>query len=189
MTKFFTRQGFSLIFQLLLIMFLVQLANELTGGRLRVFGIYPRDWTSLVFIFTAPFIHGSWMHLANNAVGFLVFSSLCLVRGKGFYGKASLLIILVGGLLVWLLGRPLVHIGASGWIFGLWSLSISLAWFERSLVNFLVSCTVVFLYGGMILGVLPGDPGVSFEGHAFGALAGVIAAAVYGRRYRKWRWR
>jgi membrane associated rhomboid family serine protease len=111
------------------------------------------------------------------------------VRGKRFYCQASLLIIVVGGALVWLLGRPAVHIGASGWIFGLWSLSIALAWFERSVVNFLVSCTVVVLYGGMILGVLPSQPGVSFEGHAFGALAGILAAWVYGRRYKKWRWR
>jgi membrane associated rhomboid family serine protease len=189
MTKFFARYGLTLVFQILLVMFLVQVANELTGGRLRIFGIHPRDWTSLPFIFTTPFIHGSWLHLANNAVGLLIFSSICLVRGKRFYCQASLLIIVVGGALVWLLGRPAVHIGASGWIFGLWSLSIALAWFERSVVNFLVSCTVVVLYGGMILGVLPSQPGVSFEGHAFGALAGILAAWVYGRRYKKWRWR
>jgi membrane associated rhomboid family serine protease len=189
MKKFFARYGLTLVFQILLIMFLVQVVNELTGGRLRVFGIHPRDWTSLPLIFTAPFIHGNWLHLANNAVGFLIFSSLCLVRGKRFYCQTSLLIVTLGGLLVWILGRPAVHIGASGWIFGLWSLSITLAWFERSLVNFLISCTVVVLYGGMVLGVLPNHPGVSFEGHAFGALAGIVAAALYGRRYRTWRWR
>lgn len=189
MTRFFVRYGLALVFQILLVMFLVQVANDLTAGRLRVFGIYPRDWTSLPFIFTTPFIHGSWLHLANNAVGLLIFSGLCLVRGKRFYIQASLLIVVVGGFLVWLMGRPAVHIGASGWVFGLWSLSITLAWFERSVVNFLISCAVVLLYGSMILGVLPSHPGVSFEGHAFGALAGILAAAVYGRRYRRWRWR
>ena len=189
MQKIFTRYGFTLIFQLLLIMFLVQLGNELAGGRLRIFGIYPRDITSLPFIFTAPFIHGSWLHFANNAVGFLIFSSLCLIKGKRFYGKASLLIIALGGLGVWAFGRPAIHLGASGWIFGLWSLTITLAWFERSVVNFLVSLLVILAYGGMIFGVLPTHPGVSFEGHAFGALAGIVAASTFGRRYRKWRWR
>lgn len=189
MARFFARYGLTLVFQILLVMFLVHVANELTGGRLRVFGIYPRDWTSLSFIFTTPFIHGSWLHLINNAVGFLIFSSLCLVRGKRFYTQASFFIVIVGGILVWLVGRPAVHIGASGWIFGLWSLSITLAWFERSVVNILIAIVVVVLYGGMILGVLPSHQGVSFEAHAFGALAGVMAAAIYGRRNRKMRWR
>lgn len=189
MNKFFARHGLILVFQLLLVMFLIQLANEFTGGRLRIFGIHPRDPTSLPFIFTAPFIHGDWLHLVNNSIGFLIFSSLCLVRGKRFYWQASLLIVCVGGLAVWLFGRPAIHIGASGWIFGLWSLTIALAWFERSVVNFVISCLVIVLYGGMIFGVLPGHPGISFEGHAFGALAGVLAAALLGRRNRRWRWR
>jgi membrane associated rhomboid family serine protease len=188
MKRFLSRYGFGLIFQILLIMYLVQLANEFTGGALRAFGIHPRDPFSLLFIFTAPFIHGNWLHLANNSVGFLIFSILCLVRGKRFYSQASLLIVVVSGLLLWLFGRTAVHIGASGWIFGLWSLTITLAWFEKSVVNLLISLLVILLYGGMILGILPNQPGVSFEGHAFGALAGVLAATTLGRRYRKWRW-
>lgn len=170
-------------------MFLVQVVNEFSGGVLRVFGIHPRELFSLPFIFSAPFLHGSWLHLVNNSVGLLIFSSLCLVRGKRFYTQASLLIIIVGGVLVWLFGRPAIHIGASGWIFGLWSVTITLALFEKSVMSFMISCTVILLYGGMIMGVLPNQPGVSFEGHAFGALAGILAAATLGRRNRKWRWR
>lgn len=189
MKRSLSRYGFILVFQILLVMLLVQIGNEITGGALQVFGIYPRESTSLIFIFTAPFVHGSWLHFANNSIGFLIFSGICLVRGKRFYWRASLLIITVGGFLVWLFGRPAIHIGASGWIFGLWSLTIALAWFEKSVTNFLIAVFVILLYGGMILGVLPSQPGVSFEGHAFGALSGVLAAAVYGRRYRSWRWR
>lgn len=189
MKRFFNRHGFTLVFQVLLVMYLVQIANELTQGALRVFGIYPRDPSALIFIFTAPFVHGSWLHLINNSIGFLIFSSFCLVRGKRFYWQSSLLIIVVGGFLVWLFGRSAIHIGASGWIFGLWSLTIAVAWFEKSVVNILVAVIVISLYGGMIVGVLPSQPGVSFESHAFGALSGVLAAATYGRRYRRWRWR
>lgn len=189
MKRFFSRYGLTLVFQILLVMLLVQIGNELTGGALRIFGIYPREPTSLIFIFTAPFVHGSWLHFANNSIGFLIFSGICLVRGKRFYWQASLLIIAVGGFLVWLFGRPAVHIGASGWIFGLWSLTITLAWFEKSVTNALIAIAVILFYGGMIVGVLPTQPEVSFEGHAFGALAGVLAASVYGKRYRRWRWR
>lgn len=189
MKRFLSRHGVLLVFQILLVMFLVQLANEFSNGALRIFGIHPRELFSLPFIFTAPFVHGNWLHLANNALGILIFSCLTLVRGKRFYGQASALIIILGGLLVWLLGRPAVHIGASGWVFGLWSLTITLALFEKSVINVLISCLVILLYGGMILGVLPNQPGVSFEGHAFGALTGVLVAATLGRRYRKWKWR
>lgn len=189
MKRFFARYGLTLVFQVLLVMVLVQIANDITGGALRVFGIYPREPVSLLFIFTAPFVHGSWLHFANNSVGFLIFSGFCLVRGKRFYWQSSLVIIAIGGLLVWLFGRPAIHIGASGWIFGLWSLTIALSWFEKSVINFIIAFIVILLYGGMIIGVLPSQPGVSFEGHAFGALAGVLAAAVYGRRYRRLRWR
>lgn len=189
MRKFLNRSGFAWVLQILLVMYLIQIANELTGGALRVFGIYPREPSSLLFIFTAPFVHGSWLHLINNSIGLLILSGFCLVRGKRFYWRCSLLIIVLGGLLVWIFGRPAVHIGASGWIFGLWSLSIALAWFEKSVINILIALTVILLYGGMVLGVLPSQPGVSFEGHAFGALSGVIAAATYGRRHRRWKMR
>jgi len=77
---------------------------------------------------------------------------------------------------VWLFGRPAIHIGASGWVFGLWSLSIAIAWFERKPVNILLALIIVLLYGGMIYGVLPGDQGVSWEAHLFGAISGIMAA-------------
>lgn len=189
MKRSFSRYGLTLVFQILLVMYLVQLVNEFTGGVLRGFGIYPREPLALLFIFTSPFIHGSWLHLINNSIGLLIFSGICLVRGKRFYWQASLLIIIVGGFLVWLFGRPAIHIGASGWIFGLWSLCIALAWFEKSVLNALIALIVILLYGGMIVGVLPSHSGISFEGHAFGALSGVLAAAVLGRRHRRWRLR
>lgn len=75
--------------------------------------------------------------------------------------------------------RTASHIGASGWVFGLWSLSIAMAVFDRSLKNIVIALIVVFLYGGMIYGVLPGDPRISFEAHIFGAIAGVLCAFFY----------
>jgi membrane associated rhomboid family serine protease len=71
----------------------------------------------------------------------------------------------------------------------LWSLCIALAWFERSVINIIIAIGVVVFYGGMIVGVLPSDPFVSFEAHAFGAIAGVVAAAILGKRNRQFRWR
>lgn len=180
--------AFNLILYLLLIMYMVQLVNAFSGGSLIALGIHPREPYGLLGVLSAPFIHGGWWHLLNNTVGFVIFSALTLTRGPRFYIKASAVIIIVGGFLVWLFGRQAVHIGASGWVFGLWSLCIALAWFERSVINVLIAVGVIVFYGGMIVGVLPGNPYISFESHAFGALAGILAAAWFGKRYRRLRW-
>ena len=119
--------------------------------------------------------------LINNIAGIIVFSVLCMARGIRFYLVASFFIIAFSGVLVWLFGRSAIHMGASGWVFGLWSLTISLAFFDRSFVSILTAVFVALFYGGMIYGVLPQDPRISFEAHLFGAAAGVFVAFVYGR--------
>ena len=83
----------------------------------------------------------------------------------------------LGGLLVWLLARPGMHLGASGWVFGLWGLLLGRAWFERSLGSLLIAVLVLFYYGGWWFGLLPRQ-GISFEYHLAGALCGVLYAAL-----------
>ena len=140
------------------------------------FGIVPRYLGSLPGIYVAPFLHGDMAHLLNNLVGLVIFSSLLFVHSLKRYLWSSFFIITVTGILVWLFARSALHIGASGWIFGLWSLLIATAWFERRLVNILIALAVAFFYGGMLYGVLPNDPRISFESHLFGAIAGVLCA-------------
>jgi membrane associated rhomboid family serine protease len=149
------------------------------AGSLGQFGVVPRIVDKWHHILSAPFIHGSYPHLLNNLVGLSIFSALCLLRSVKFFVWSSIFIIVLSGSLVWLFGRSASHIGASGWIFGLWSLSISIALFDRSFFNFMLAILVVFLYGGMIAGVLPTDPNVSFEMHLSGAVAGVACAFSY----------
>ncbi|MFT5085242.1 MAG: membrane associated rhomboid family serine protease [Lentisphaeria bacterium] len=161
----------------------VHIVNMVLDGNLNRFGIYPRDVHTLYSIVLAPWLHGSWAHLLNNLVGISIFSGLCmLLRGVRFYWQSSMFIILMTGALVWLFGRPAVHIGASGWIFGLWSLSIALAWFQRSFLNVCVAIFVALFYGSMIFGVLPSNGMISFESHLFGAISGVVCAYVMTRK-------
>ncbi len=155
---------------------LMQLLNMMTVGWFNQFALLPRSVEHLPGIFVSPFLHGSWWHLLNNLVGFVLFSALYLLRPLRDYLLASLLIIVVSGLLVWLLGRNAYHIGASGWVFGLWSLNIASGWFERNLRSIFIALLVLAFYGGMVFGVLPLRPFVSFEYHLFGALSGVLAA-------------
>ena len=159
-----------------IIMCAMYVANSSTGFRLLKYGIEPRVIESLPHIYLMPFLHGSLQHLTNNLIGFIIFSFLCLMRSIRLYIWSSFFIITVSGLLVWLFGRPAIHIGASGWIFGLWSLSIMLALFDRSVMNIVIALVVVFLYGGMIYGIFPNNPEISFEAHLFGAFSGAVAA-------------
>jgi len=154
----------------------VHLVNILLDGQLSQYGVIPRSLDSGFHIITAPFIHGSWGHLLNNLVGLSVFSAFCLLRSVRFYLLSSAFIIVLSGGLIWLFARSASHIGASGWVFGLWSLSIAMAFFDRSFTNILIALLLVFFYGGMIYGVLPADPGVSYEAHLFGVVAGVVCA-------------
>lgn len=152
----------------------VQLLTTLTGGGLTALGIEPRTVNGLFGIFFAPFIHSSWGHLFSNLPPLVILSVLLMIPSVKHYIKASLFIIIVGGLLVWLFGRTAVHVGASGWIFGLWALLIYQGIFRRKPLDIIIGIVVLIYYGGMISGLFPGQQFVSVESHLSGAAAGVL---------------
>ena len=166
-------------------MIAVHILNLMLGGALLSFGIDPRNVGSAYTIFTAPWLHADFGHLFGNLASFIVLAAICLLNGIRYFLKASLLIILITGALVWLFARDNIHVGASGWIFGLWALVISLAFVDHSWRNIAISLAVTFFYGGMVFGVLPTDGYISFESHLFGALAGVITAALLSKEPRQ----
>ncbi len=98
------------------------------------------------------------------------------IRGRQVLLAVSVFIILVGGLGVWALGRPAIHIGASGLVFGYFGYLVAVGWYERRLGSILTAIVVVALYGGLIAGVLPTPGLISWEAHLFGLIAGVLAA-------------
>lgn len=159
----------------------VHFLNIITGGYLRNFGLEPRTLNSLYTIILSPWLHGDIAHLLSNLSILVVLAFLCLLQGVRYFVKASAIIIIVSGLLVWLFGRNAVHIGASGWIFGLWSLVIATAWFDRSFLNISIGIGVLIFYGGMIFGLVPTSAPISFEAHIFGALSGVLSAAILSK--------
>jgi membrane associated rhomboid family serine protease len=167
------------------LMVVVHLVNLATGGRLLTFGIDPRDLDSAYTIFTAPWLHADFGHLFSNLASFVVLAAICLLNGIRYFFKASVLIITITGGLVWLLARDSIHLGASGWIFGLWALVIALAFVDRSWRNVGIGLAVLFFYGGMVVGILPTDGYVSFESHLFGAMAGVATAVILSKRRKR----
>lgn len=170
-------KGFKTIAGLALFMVALQLLNVVTGYSLMAFGLILRTMQGLFGILTSPFLHASFAHLSANLIAFVILGSLVIIEGVNRFIVVSAIVILLGGLLVWLFGFSGVHVGTSGWVFGLWAYLLSRAWFHRSWGNLLTAAVVALLYGGLVVGFLPRQ-GVSFEGHLFGALAGFIAAKV-----------
>jgi membrane associated rhomboid family serine protease len=152
------------------------------GSTLQAHGLRPREVDGLGGIVTSPFLHGTFAHLASNTIPFLVLGSLVVLRGLRTFAGVSLGIVVVGGALTWIFARSANHIGASGLIFGWLAFLLLAGLFERRLASILVSVAVGLVYGGLLWGVLPGDPGVSWEGHLFGAVGGVFAARGLSRR-------
>lgn len=144
------------------------------GGSLDRFGIRPRTLDGLWGILWAPLLHGGWAHLAANSVPFVVLGWLVLLRGLSAFVLVSALVVVIGGLGVWLVGAPnTVHIGASGLIFGYIGYLLARGYFERSFSSVAISIGVAVVYGSVLFGLLPGQPGTSWEGHLFGFLGGV----------------
>jgi membrane associated rhomboid family serine protease len=140
---------------------------------LESYGIIPRTTRGLIGIPAAPFLHANLTHLVNNTIPLTVLLILLAgSRARSWSVVAS--IVLLGGALLWLFGRPANHIGASGLIFGLIAYLIVSGICERRFVPLMISIIVGLLYGGaLVSGVVPSwGSHVSWDGHLFGAIAG-----------------
>ena len=161
------------------IFWIVFILNEVIfRGRLNNFGILPHDLTGLRGILFAPFLHGSFYHIAANTVPFIALGWLVMLRNIEDFYFVSFMSALVGGLGTWLFGRDSIHIGASGVIFGYFGYLLFRGYFERSFVAIAISILIALTYGSLIWGVLPTRSYISWEGHLFGFIGGIIAAKV-----------
>ena len=174
--------------RLLLILIAVAWAVEVVDwvqpwGALDWYGIHPRSLIGLPGIIFAPFLHASFGHLLANTVPFFILGWLVMVRGRQDFFTVMLAALVVSGLGVWLFGGSnTVHIGASGIVFGFLGYLLARGYYERSLAAIALAVVAVFLYGGMIWGVLPLQDGVSWLAHLFGLIGGVAAAYLLTRR-------
>ena len=150
----------------------------LDRGLISDLAVIPRRADGLGGLLGMPLVHGSWQHLSANTGPLVIFGAILLGRGKGYFLLVTLAIAVLSGFVLWLFGRPAHHIGASGVIFGYFSFLVVRGLYERRLSSLAVTVLVIFAYGGgMIFGLVP-QPGVSWEAHLFGLLAGVIVAHV-----------
>ena len=154
----------------------IELINFSIGHRLSNWGILPRTLTGLKGIPLSPFLHASLIHVMMNTIPLAVLGGFVLLHGRQIFFEVSIIIILVSGTALWLFGRSSYHVGASGLIFGYFGYLVLRAWYDRSLKSFIIAFVTVVLYGGIIWGLLPTFSRISWEGHLFGLLAGILAA-------------
>ena len=133
----------------------------------------------LVGLLTAPLLHGSPEHLAANAVSLLLLGTLAGAVYPKATSRALPLLWLGSGLGAWALGDAgSYHLGASGVTHGLMFLIFVLGLLRRDRPSIAAAMIAFFLYGGMLLTVLPQEPGVSWQSHLGGALGGLLAAVL-----------
>lgn len=164
----------------LAVMWVEFIASWLSGGALISLGIIPRTAIGLRGIMFAPFLHGSFHHLLANSIPFAILGWLVMVRDSRHFVPVTAFAMLSSGTMAWLLGAPgSVHIGASGVIFGYLGFLMLSGWYARSTLSIALSIIVTVLWGGLVLGVMPGDAGISWQAHLGGFLGGILAAREY----------
>ena len=168
------------------VMWLLELLDSISGHALDAFGL--RSWAldDLWGVFTAPWLHLGWQHLANNSVPLLVLGFLVALAGLRRWVVTALVVVLCSGLAAWLLSPPgTMTLGASGLVFGFLGYLLVRGWWTRDWRQVLVGLVVFMVYGSILWGVLPTDPSVSWQGHLGGFAGGVLAAWLqHGRTAR-----
>ena len=167
------------------LLWLVEVVDTADHHRLDAYGVRPRDGEGLLGIVFAPLLHRGWEHLGANTVPILVLGFLTLVGGIARGVLVTAVIWAVSGLGVWLISPTnSITIGASGLIFGWLVYLVVRGFVTRRAGEIILGLVLVFLYGGILFGVLPGTPGVSWQAHLFGAVGGLVAALWVSERSR-----
>lgn len=161
---------------IVLIMWIVFWAEIRFNWDFNFLGIYPRKLSGLVGVICGPFIHGSLKHLFNNSMPLLVLSSALFYFYRNIRWKVLICGLLIAGVFTWLIGRPALHIGASGVVYMLAAFLFFKGIFSKQFQLIALSLVVVFLYGGLLWYVMPIDPKISWEGHLSGFLVGLLLA-------------
>jgi membrane associated rhomboid family serine protease len=169
------------------VLYLVQLLNSgIFHYSLDNDGIRPRSLAGLAAIIWAPLLHVSWAHLIGNTVPVLVFGFLAMAAGIGPWITTTAVIWVVSGLGVWLISPGTgVTVGASGVAFGWLMFLLVRGIFNRSVGQILVALVLLFYWGSVLWGLLPGRADISWQGHLFGALAGVLCAWLVAKANRR----
>ena len=174
-------RGLVLVVGMALLMWLVEVV-DLVAGDLDSAGIRPRDTDGLAGIVVSPFLHGGFAHLLGNTIPFLILGAAIALGGLVRVAAVTAIVALIGGVGTWLTApEGTVHIGASGLVFGFATYLVARGAYSRRALHLLGGLLVLAIYGTTLLFGLVPTPGVSWQGHLFGAIGGVVAARALHR--------
>jgi membrane associated rhomboid family serine protease len=167
---------------LVALMWTVELVDTVLDQELDRHGIEPRDPDGLDGVIAAPFLHVGFGHLIANTLPFVVMGAVIALEGPLRLVGVTVIVALVSGLGTWLIAAEgTVHVGASGVVFGYATYLIARGGFNRRFGEIGIGLAVAVLWGGALLAGLEPREGISWQGHLFGALGGVTAAALLAR--------
>ena len=173
------KKAFLIIICFILLLWAIELLKFSFNLNLYKLGVHPELLSGLIGIFTAPLIHGSFSHLISNTPAIFILGTALLYG----YPRSCWIVITIVWLFtelgVWLTARPVYHFGASGLTYGVMTFIFIIGVLRRDRLAIALSLLVFFLYGTMIWGIFPHQPGVSYETHLWGAGFGIICALLF----------
>jgi membrane associated rhomboid family serine protease len=172
-----------ILLALVALMWAVEVVDVIADHQLDQYGIEARELDGLDGVVTAPFLHVGWAHLISNTIPFVIMGLLIAPEGARRLIWVFAIVALVSGLGTWLIApEGTIHVGASGVVFGFSTYLIARGWFNRRPGQIAIGLLVAVIWGGALLGGLQPREGISWQGHLFGAIGGVIAARVLANR-------
>jgi membrane associated rhomboid family serine protease len=176
------RNALLILFALVALMWMVEVVDVALDHRLDRYGIEPRDVDGLDGVLAAPFLHVGFGHLLANTIPFVTMGVVIALEGARRLVLVTVIVGLISGLGTWLVASAgTIHVGASGIVFGYATYLIARGVFNRSGTELAVGAAVVLVWGGALLGGLEPHRGISWQGHLFGAIGGVVAARAVAR--------
>lgn len=178
--------GVIVVLAMLTLMWGLEVVDSLVDHRLDRYGIEPRDPDGLDGVIAAPFLHVGFGHLAANTVPFLAMGVVIALQGALRVLGVTAIVALISGLGTWIVApADTIHLGASGVVFGYATYLLSRGLFNRDLLQIAIGAMVAVVWGGALLGGLLPEEGISWQGHLFGAIGGVVAARLLRTRREK----
>ncbi len=168
-----------ILLALVALMWAVEVVDVIADHQLDQYGIEARDPQGLDGIVTAPFLHVGFGHLISNTIPFVIMGLLIAVEGARRLVAVFAIVALVSGLGTWIVApEGSIHVGASGVVFGFATYLIARGWFNRRTSQIAIGLVILVIWGGVLVGGLQPREGISWQGHLFGAIGGLVAARV-----------
>ncbi|MBJ7473040.1 MAG: rhomboid family intramembrane serine protease [Solirubrobacteraceae bacterium] len=180
-----SKHGLIFVAFMAVFMWVSEVIDSGLGGDLDAYGIRPRELEGLEGVAFSPFLHGGWDHLIGNTIPFLILGATIALSGLARVVAVTAIVVVLGGLGTWLVspGNSVI-IGASGVVFGYAAYLIARWLYTRRLLHLLTGVIVLVVWGATLLSGFVPTPGVSWQAHLFGALAGLAAARLLDGRDR-----